>query len=563
MPSTARPQTPYRLALAFCAILFLLHCAAAPYVVDDAFITFRYVRNFVEGMGLVYNPGERVEGYTNFLWTILLSGIAWIAPEVDLLSAARFMGVASGLGCIFVQFLFGRRIRGKADALCLAGPFLLAASAPFAAWSTAGLETAMHALLITAASYFYLGPRRTPGRPPLLPPLLFALAAMSRPDGHLFFAIITAHLLIEERRLGWKHAARSLAMWVGVFAAVYVPYYVWRFSYYGYPLPNPFYAKVGTGISQFTRGVKYALEFLGAYGGAALALPVLCLASRLRERWLQVVLAQTVAYCGYVVSVGGDGLGHQRFMVPVLPFLCLLAQEGLRTALSRRPALIAACATTAAVLLARQSLGPVLNPESYRFTIAEDRISFPAVHGEHRYRHFDAYFIERQRLAARWLDNHAPAGSLVAATPAGGIGYYSRLPVLDMLGLNDVHIAHFGSSGPGWNRAGHMKGDGAYVLSRSPDFILLGNVAVLPAPIPESDMPRRLTRTSEHQIWASPTFHRDYERVAVELGSDRLFQYFTFYKKRSVELRDVSATGISMNPPMKILAIQSLRAATI
>ena len=41
------------------------------YTVDDAYISFRYARNLVEGLGLVYNPGERIEGYTNFLWTLM------------------------------------------------------------------------------------------------------------------------------------------------------------------------------------------------------------------------------------------------------------------------------------------------------------------------------------------------------------------------------------------------------------------------------------------------------------------------------------------------------------
>jgi len=47
---------------------YVWHCLAVNYVVDDSFITFRYVKNFVHGGGLTYNIGERVEGYTNFLW---------------------------------------------------------------------------------------------------------------------------------------------------------------------------------------------------------------------------------------------------------------------------------------------------------------------------------------------------------------------------------------------------------------------------------------------------------------------------------------------------------------
>src|SRR5436189_992982 len=51
---------------------------------DDAFISFRYAQNLAEGNGLVFNPGERVEGYTNFLWVLLLAAgdVLGAAPDV-------------------------------------------------------------------------------------------------------------------------------------------------------------------------------------------------------------------------------------------------------------------------------------------------------------------------------------------------------------------------------------------------------------------------------------------------------------------------------------------------
>ena len=45
-----------------------------PYIVDDTFISLRYARNLIDGNGLVYNPGQRVEGYSNFLWVVLEPG---------------------------------------------------------------------------------------------------------------------------------------------------------------------------------------------------------------------------------------------------------------------------------------------------------------------------------------------------------------------------------------------------------------------------------------------------------------------------------------------------------
>src|SRR5690606_38133881 len=68
--------TAARVALAALVALVALSGLIWPsWLSDDAFISFRYAQNLVEGHGLVYNPGERVEGYTNFLWTVLAAGV--------------------------------------------------------------------------------------------------------------------------------------------------------------------------------------------------------------------------------------------------------------------------------------------------------------------------------------------------------------------------------------------------------------------------------------------------------------------------------------------------------
>ena len=321
-----------------------------------------------------------------------------------------------------------------------------------------------------------------------------------------------------------------------------------------------FYAKVGSGLEQYLRGLRYVRQYLFSYGGILLMLPLPFLILRRREAWLQVLAPQVMLYSLYVVYVGGDGLAYHRFWVPIAPFACILAQEALRGAWtwarqSRFPVLAkSAGAGTglllcgAVVLSAAPSLGPVLSPETYRWREQQSGLSFPGNGMDHSFLNFDNYFIERQKLAAEWLDANALPNAVIAATPAGSIAYHSHLSVIDMLGLNDAHIAHFGRKGAGWSRAGHEKGDGAYVLSRSPDFILLGNVAVLPTPVGDREMAGKLVRTSEHEIWADPDFHRRYQRLTVELADQGIFRYFTFYKKRGVALKNSWAGTTAANP---------------
>ncbi len=536
-------------------MVYLLHCLALNFVVDDAYITFQYVKNFIHGEGLVYTSGERVEGYTNFLWAMLLRLGVWLAPAgTDFLPIAQTLGVTFGAATILVTLRFSLLVNPKTGTASAIAAGLLAVSAPFIAWSTAGLETTLFALLIASASFCYLASPESSR----LTPLLFALAAMTRAEGLLFFGIVSCHLAIAEFRRGESPMSRRVLLWMLTFAVLYVPFYVWRFNYYGYPLPNVFYAKVGSGLDQYLRGLRYLREYLFSYGGILLALPLPFLVDRLkRDQWLQVLLPQVLLYGFYVVYVGGDGLAFQRFWVPILPFACLLTQEAIREAWRRaallRVPLAANCAAAGIVLLAcngallsaKRSMGPVLFPDSHRWQDTQSGLTFPGRGSDHPYLSFDNYFIERQRIAARWLDANAEPQSVAASTPAGAIAYYSHLRIIDMLGLNDVHIAHYGHAGRGWKRAGHEKGDGRYVLSRSPDFVLLGNVAVLPRPLDEDEMPGKLIHTSEYEIWADPDFHRQYERVSVDLGGPDIFRYFTFYKKKSVALKNTRGFVVS------------------
>ena len=105
------------------------------------------------------------------------------------------------------------------------------------------------------------------------------------------------------------------------------------------------------------------------------------------------------------------------------------------------------------------------------------------------------------------------------------------------VGLNDAHIRHTSTADLGKGRAGHEKGDGKYVLSRSPDYILMGNVAVLPYPVDKERMAKKLVRKSEHELWAEPRFHDTYELVCFQLSDTGVFRYFTFFKRKDSILK--------------------------
>src|SRR5579863_3651258 len=72
--ATRWPRLHLVLGLALPAVLLVVNMVrASPFTIDDAYISFRYAKNLARGMGLVYNAGEHIEGYTNFFWTVLLA----------------------------------------------------------------------------------------------------------------------------------------------------------------------------------------------------------------------------------------------------------------------------------------------------------------------------------------------------------------------------------------------------------------------------------------------------------------------------------------------------------
>jgi hypothetical protein len=491
----------------------------------------------------------------------MLTVIGAILRTISLVDLARVLGIVFGVLTILLVCRFAWVVAGRRGPLTLLAGAFLAAHSGFAAWGTGGLETTLFAFLVFAGAYAYASFLNT-GRRALLAPAIFALASMTRPDGLLFFGLTWLHLLVMD---AWQTRSllpsRRALVWLGVFSVIYVPYFAWRFSYYGYLFPNTFYAKVASGLYQYARGVRYLADYVITYGAwLSLAPAALLLLRRKREAWRDYFLLLIGVYTLYIVYVGGDGLGFNRFVVYIAPLLYLLAQEGfgdlfgrIQARAFRWPAMAPAAAGGLAVigvvsvgLSAQASLGPLLRPDHYRWYEPQSELAFPGDGAGNHYEWFDNYFVDRLATAARWLDRNAPTGAVVATTPAGAIAYYMRQPVIDMLGLNDLQIAR--SPGvwleqPGLGRAGHEKGDGRYVLSRQPDYILLGNVAVLSRPITdEATMATKLVLKSEHELWALPEFHRDYQLVCVRLDDEPVFAYFSFFKRRDRALPPASSS---------------------
>jgi hypothetical protein len=471
------------LAVFLCAAGVLVYHwrLTTPWMLDDSFISFRYAENLASGHGLVFNPGERVEGYTTFLWVVLLALGKWLGANTVLLS--RILGTAFSLGCILL-LLNARRFHAsiRPESGLLAALFL-GSCGVFTAWAPSGMEVDLFALAILWLVLFFLLLLESQAgiKKWLLWGGCAALTAMVRPEGMLVAGLLFLQLLVEwliRKKRGFLPAALA-------FTALYAPYFLWRLFYYGYFFPNTFYAKVGVGAGQLARGWVYAQNFVSA----VLPLAILFLLYFLLLPWLRelrrIFLLPLIflVYTMYIIAVGGDVMPAFRFFAPVLPLLCLVAACALSSlAGSFRPGrlLLLLVAGVLVFFNLRELRGN-------RFIYQKIKLDKTAEIG---------------REVGLWLKRQDIATAVLATNTAGSIPYYSGLRTIDMLGLNDVHIAHRRIPSLGQGIPGHEKGDGAYVLARKPDWIHLGG--------PRGSLRPDHGFRSDEEIFALPEFRRDY-----------------------------------------------------
>lgn len=456
-----------------------------PWTLDDAFITFRYAENLAEGLGPVFNPGERVEGYTNFLWMILLSGAH--ALGADTLTAAKALGALLTLASTALLCVGDRIVPAMPRKTALAAALLSATSPLVTRWSLSGMEVSLLLLLLLSAVLLHLRDREQPrlGGAVALG-VLCALASMTRPDAGLLFAALGLDRLWQVLRRAGREAeggaqrrgalAGMLAFGL-VFVAVYGAYFGWRWSYYGWLLPNTFYVKVGSSLDQAVRGLYYTGKFLYVSWALGLAAPLMLLVPRLRPApgsGLWMLAGLICAHTAYVISVGGDVMYGYRFFAAYIPLMALVL----------------------AGIWAAQPVGGRLQRGILPVALALN-LGWMAISEQLNYTGLVGRFGTRIGL---WLREVAPPDALLAVNVAGTLPYYSRLPTIDTLGLNDEHIAHreIATMGQGW--AGHEKGDGAYVLSRAPDYVVFSSSLGAKKPRFVGDI----------ELFQRDEFHRDY-----------------------------------------------------
>ena len=439
------------------------------FTVDDAYISFRYARNLANGLGLVFNAGERIEGYTNFLFTCLL-GLA-IKLGLDPDRTSKIIGGAAALGSVALTYGIASRLRTPRKVPVLA-TWLLAGSLPTAGWAVFGMETSLFVALLLLGTWLFLRERDRPEAFPWSGAAL-AAAGLTRPEAPMFAGLLMLFLAGKTLEKGSKRSLfapvldlferRNLvraALFVGPIAA----HLIFRRAYYGTWLPNTFEAKTGNLHQQIEGGLRY-LKTYPAHAGPVVyvALGGLALAIAKRRRDLGAIAAIAIAVLAYVVLVGGDWMPSFRFLAPFEPFCFLLVDAFAREILEdfrgqplggRSPFRGGGAELGSAESVAERTQSSTLRTALFRraarlvFGVAIAAFALFTAWSRGRAFTDGARAIEDERRfwtsaaggVATWFAEHGERGT-IAVADMGNIAYATDYPILDLLGLVDPVIS--------------------------------------------------------------------------------------------------------------------------
>jgi len=411
---------------------------------DDTFITLRYARNLVEGNGLVFNLGERVEGFSCFLWAMINAAAMALGLNGPIFSVGA--SILLGLGGIALCFWAGGRFEatdGWTKALGrLFCCWIVLAPPVVAGWATSGMEIQLYALLLIPGVVLLYEDWVKKERVSPLTGALFALLILTRPEGIFCLLFLLVFLIVMQmirtRRFDLGELRKLLPGSLIAFGA-YICLIAFRIIYYHDIFPNTHYAKVAwawVNVEAWTYHVTHlALEL----NWLLVLIPLAFLAKEAR-RFSTFLLAPILFIFISSIAVGGTlGGGGYRLFIPYLPFVALLCGQGLinvvvllqRFFRNRR---WKAVLSTAIILLAA-ALVPQSKGAMKTFLNARSN-----AHGAKMF--FLNKAVVPDRVLGEWLRDNIPKNFHIATDRIGRVPFYSRLYTLDMFGLTEPRIAH-------------------------------------------------------------------------------------------------------------------------
>jgi hypothetical protein len=412
------------------------------YLDDVQMVGMRYGRNLAEGLGLVWNAGERVEGFTNPAWVLVMAAVH-AAGAPDATAALFIKAIAWMLACAVLALAvrLRRQLAGPdpwADAALL---LMLAMNADVVFWAANGFETPLLAALLLWLLTRVIGEAER-GAPTAATMLATGGLGLVRSDSYVLIAAVVGVAILLS---GQRARAARVALLAGVFPMLLVGA---RLAYYGEWMPNTFGLRMIGVPDLLLDGVRYVKRF----GREHLFLIGLAVAACARPRdWRIRALATVCAMTAVqAIAAGGDFLVPFRFIAPAVPIIVILAviaaQDARRYGQRVGPVALALVAVVGIVSGGMLNQRPVDAMRSWRGKPWQGAA-------------IGLLIREGSRTSAT-----------VAAAGGGALGYFSRRTVIDLTGRTDPSITRLPAR-PGADAA-ERKFDVESSLQRRPDFVL-------------------------------------------------------------------------------------------
>ncbi|MBJ6761778.1 hypothetical protein JGU66_13470 [Myxococcaceae bacterium JPH2] len=401
-------------------------------IVDDAYISYRHAWNFIHGHGFVYNTTERVEGFTNLLWTLITAIPLSLGIRPDLFCS--ILGGALAIAAVVQSWRFLLRLRVPVNAAW--GAALLAATLPgYFVNAVNGLEAGLFSLLLVQTAGAVLTSRR-----PLVPAILGGLLFTTRPESAALLPLFAVFRLLVARRLSndARESQRDVLRMALGWGVIITTVTGGRLFFYGHAMPNSVAAKAVT-LSNVPELLVNARNGASYLWGFFLTTPLLIILSvlgtilppRSPSAWLGSLTGMGASLL--VLLQGGDWMPHFRLLTMYTPLLMFPAAAGLSALGTGARRVRAGLRPVAGIALATAAgLGMYVEASQVHF--------FPRMHWELE-QPADFYGV-----IARALRTGLRKEDVVAGEGIGLLGF--ELPdtyIHDILGLTDEHLAHHGT----------------------------------------------------------------------------------------------------------------------
>jgi arabinofuranosyltransferase len=414
------------------------------WVVDDLYIYFRFVDNFVNGKGIAYNYGEHIEGFSSFLWFLILSLFGFLKLPLEF--SSKIGSILIAVIILYYLLKIHGKLNLKSNILILI--ILTAFNLPFVLWSSSGFENMLYALLFLVFVYEVIDTSANFKKLFKLYLIIFFIS-LTRPEGFIFSIILLGYIF-------WAFDDKIFAIKILTLYLLSAGcFLLFRYVYFNDLLPNTYYAKLyrdqtfNNYFLAYKIGILYVLSFFRhnlQFLVPFLVIPFVykkVLKNKLFVLLIIIVIVQNL----FITYAGADWMRQFRFMVFLIPLISLL------------------------VII---TLDEFLLEKGYSKNIIYGVLIFIIIFNlfDKDYNEIkrDTLLAHNTKLMALDLKGIISDKDVVANGSAGIVPYYMlNVQFIDVLGLADKYIAKYGERKSDW----FEKYSSSYVFSKKPNWIII------------------------------------------------------------------------------------------